>query len=130
MNIIKAAERPGFAGYVFGLNDGDSQDQFSVESLPLADLPETDDDGKATFEVALDKVPASTKPLEANVVVRLAEPGGRAVEHSLTLPIVPSGPMIGVKPLFKGTSLGDQDTAKFRRGRWRRPTAPRCRPRA
>ena len=31
------------------------------------------------------------KPLEANVVVRLAEPGGRAVERKLTLPIVPQG---------------------------------------
>ncbi|ODS01688.1 alpha-2-macroglobulin [Methyloceanibacter superfactus] len=113
VNIIKAAERPGFKGYVFGLNDTDSQDQFSVESLPLADLPDTDEDGQATFQVALDKVPASTKPLEATVVVRLAEPGGRAVEHTLSLPIVPTGPMIGVKPLFTGSALGDQDIAKF-----------------
>ena len=113
VNITKAAERPGFPGYVFGLDNGDAQDQFSVESLPLADLPETDADGKATFQVALDKVPASTKPLEANVVVRLAEPGGRAVEHRLVLPIMPTGPMIGVKPQFKGSSLGDQDTAHF-----------------
>jgi len=113
VNITKAGERPGFPGYVFGLNDADSQDQFSIESLPLVDLPETDAAGKATFEVALDEVPASTKPLEATVVVRLAEPGGRAREQRLTLPIVPSAPMIGVKPLFSGSSLGDQDTAKF-----------------
>ena len=43
----------------------------------------------------------------------MAEAGGRAVERKLTLPITPSAPMIGVKPLFNGKSLGDSDTASF-----------------
>ena len=92
VNIAKAAERPGYPGYSFGLDAADQTDQdedVGTESIPLADLPQTDDAGKATFTVALDKVPASSKPLEANVVVRLAEPGGRAVERKLTLPIEP-----------------------------------------
>jgi uncharacterized protein YfaS (alpha-2-macroglobulin family) len=113
LKIAAAEERPGFKGYVFGLNDDDSDGRSTVETIPLADLPETNKSGKATFAVALDKVPASTKPLQATVVVRLAEPGGRAVEHDLSLPIVPTAPMIGVKPLFKGSALGDQDTARF-----------------
>jgi len=113
LKIAAADERPGFPGYVFGLNDSDSGDRFNTQIIPLADLPETDDKGKATFDVALDHVPAATQPLEATVVVRLAEPGGRAIEHSLSLPITPTASMIGVKPLFKGSSLGDQDTAKF-----------------
>ena len=113
LKIAVAAERHGFPDYVFGLNDENASDRFSTETFPLADFPETDADGKATFEVALDKVPASTRPLEATIVVRLAEPGGRAVEHSLSLPVTPTAPMIGVKPLFKGSSLGDQDIAKF-----------------
>jgi alpha-2-macroglobulin len=113
LKIRTAQGRPGFPGYVFGLNDAQSSDSFTSESFPLADLPETDANGKATFPVALDSVPTSTRPLEATVVVRLAEPGGRAVEHDLTLPIVPTSDMIGVKPLFKGASLGDQDIAKF-----------------
>ena len=37
----------------------------------------------------------------------MAEPGGRAVEHTVTLPVTASGNMIGVKPLFTGHSLGD-----------------------
>ena len=45
--------------------------------------------------------------------MRLAEPGGRAVERSLTLPITPTAPMIGVKPLFSGKSLGEGDNATF-----------------
>ena len=116
VNIAKAAERPGYPGYSFGLDPSASDDQedgAGTESIPLADLPETDADGKATFAVALGKVPASTRPLEANVVVRLAEPGGRAIERKLALPVVPSAPMIGVKPLFAGKSLSDNDIAKF-----------------
>ncbi len=116
INIAKAAERPGYPGYAFGLDPSASDDQdegAGTESVPLADLPETDADGKATFAVALDSLPASTRPLEANVVVRLAEPGGRAIERKLTLPVVPEAPMIGVKPLFAGKSLSDNDIAKF-----------------
>ena len=116
VNIAKAAERPGYPGYSFGLDPSASDDQedgAGTESIPLADLPETDADGKATFAVAFDRVPASTRPLEANVVVRLAEPGGRAIERKLALPVVPSVPMIGVKPLFAGKSLSDNDIAKF-----------------
>ena len=113
VNIAKAAERAGFPGYLFGLDEGSDEEEPGSESIPLADLPQTDDAGKATFAVALDKVPSSTKPLEANVVVRLAEPGGRAIERRLSLPIVPTAPMIGVKPLFTGRALNDNDIAKF-----------------
>ncbi len=69
--------------------------------------------GKATFPVALDKMPETTRPLEAQITVRMAEAGGRAVERKLTLPVAPTGPMIGVKPLFSGRSLGEGDTADF-----------------
>jgi len=113
VNIAKAAERPGFPGYSFGLDEARDEEEPSTESIPLVDLPQTDAAGKAEFSVTLDKVPASSKPLEANVVVRLSEPGGRAIERKLTLPIVPTAPMIGVKPLFTGKSLGDNDIASF-----------------
>ena len=88
VNIGKAAERPGYPGYSFGL-DAARRRGAGTESIPLANLPKTDAAGKADFAVTLDKLPASSKPLEANVVVRLAEPGGRAIERKLTLPIVP-----------------------------------------
>jgi uncharacterized protein YfaS (alpha-2-macroglobulin family) len=113
LKIAPAAERPGFPGYVFGLDGADADDSFATESFPLADLPETDAKGLARFQVTLDKVPASTRPLEVTVVVRLAEPGGRAIEHEISLPVTPKTDMIGVKPLFKGSALGDQDIAKF-----------------
>ena len=85
------------------------------ESIPLADLPQTDDQGKASFTVALDKVPRSTQPQAANIVVRMAEPGGRAIERRLSLPVTPADPMIGVKPLFAGSALGENDSGEVRR---------------
>ena len=115
VTVAKATERPGYAGYVFGLNAPDmgDQDEVSTEATPLADLPQTDDQGKASFTVDLGKLPSRTRPLDATINVRLAEPGGRAVQRSITLPIVPATTMIGVKPLFTGSSLSDQDTANF-----------------
>jgi uncharacterized protein YfaS (alpha-2-macroglobulin family) len=107
--VAPAAERMGFSGYRFGLSD----EQTEATRSPLDGLPSTDNGGNASFAVDLDKVPQATRPLEARVTVRLAEPGGRAVERKLTLPVTPAGPMIGVRPLFSGRSLGDGEQANF-----------------
>src|SRR3954452_6002841 len=109
---VKAADtRPGFAGYQFGVND--DEDEVKGEQTALEDLPQTDDDGKAKFTVTLEKMPNTSRPLEAQITVRLVESGGRPVERNLTLPIVPSATMIGVKPLFLGKSLGEGESAAF-----------------
>jgi uncharacterized protein YfaS (alpha-2-macroglobulin family) len=107
--ISPAKERPGLAGYAFGLAD----EETSATRKPLDDLPQTDANGKASFKVGLDKMPATTRALQAQIIVRMAEPGGRAVERKLDLPVTPNAPMIGVKPLFSGRSLGEGDNAKF-----------------
>jgi alpha-2-macroglobulin len=107
--VSPANERPGFARYQFGLADEDVE----TTRQPLEGLPNTDGNGKASFAVTLEKQPETTRPLEAQVVVRMAEPGGRAVERKLTLPVIAGGPMIGVKPLFSGRSLGEGENATF-----------------
>jgi alpha-2-macroglobulin len=107
--VSPANERPGFARYQFGLADEDVE----TTRQPLENLPDTDANGKASFAVTLDKQPETTRPLEAQVVVRMAEAGGRAVERKLTLPVIADGPMIGVKPLFSGRSLGEGENATF-----------------
>jgi uncharacterized protein YfaS (alpha-2-macroglobulin family) len=109
MTIAVAKERSGFAGYQFGLDDDDVQ---PVQQA-LDDLPTTDDAGKASLNVAIDKLPSSSHPLEAKIAVRMAEPGGRAVEHTVTLPVTASGNMIGLKPLFSGRALSDGASAAF-----------------
>jgi uncharacterized protein YfaS (alpha-2-macroglobulin family) len=108
--VIQAAkERAGFAGYQFGLAD----EQITAVRQPLADLPQTDENGKAEIPVTLDTLPDATRPLEAQVTVRMAEAGGRAIERSVTLPVATTTAMIGVKPGFNGRSLGDGDNATF-----------------
>jgi uncharacterized protein YfaS (alpha-2-macroglobulin family) len=109
VSIAAAKERPGFPGYAFGPGD----EEVAPVRQPLEDLPQTDKQGKATFNVQIDKLPATTRPLEAQITVRLAEAGGRAVERKLTLPVTAQGPMIGIKPAFSGRALGDGENATF-----------------
>ena len=109
LTVAVAKERTGFAGYQFGLAD----EEVEPVQQPLDDLPATDAAGKASFSVNLDKLPSSTHPLEAQIAVRMAEPGGRAVEHKVTVPVTASGNMIGVKPAFSGRSLADGASATF-----------------
>ena len=109
VTIAAAKERPGFAGYSFGLED----DDVTAVRQELDDLPATDATGKASFPVKLDKIPATSRPLEATITVSMAESGGRAVERKITLPIAPEAPMIGVKPAFSGRSLADGANADF-----------------
>src|SRR5664280_728584 len=107
--IAAAKERPGFTGYSFGLAD----DEVTAARQDIEDLPATDATGKATFPVKLDKIPATSRPLEAHITVSMAESGGRAVERKLTLPIAPDAAMIGVKPAFSGRTLADGANADF-----------------
>jgi len=109
MVIQPSKERAGFAGYQFGLAD----EEVEAQRTTLDDLPKTDAQGKAKFPVTLDKLPPTSGLLEAQLIVRMAESGGRAVERKLTLPVAPTGTMIGVKPLFSGKSLGENDNATF-----------------
>ena len=109
VSITAAKERPGFAGYSFGLAD----DEVTAVRQELTDLPQTDASGKATFPVALDDVPETSRPLEATITVSMAESGGRAVERKLTLPVMTDGHMIGVKPAFSSRSLADGANADF-----------------
>ncbi len=109
MTIAVAKERPGFADYQFGLAD----EEIDPTRQTLEDLPTTDNAGKASFKVNIDKPPLSTHPLEAQIAVRMAESGGRAVERKITLPVAPTGKMIGVKPMFTGRSLADGSNANF-----------------
>ena len=109
VTIAAAKERLGFAGYSFGLAD----DAVTAVRQELGDLPTTDAAGKASFPVKLDKIPTTSRPLEATVTVSMAESGGRAVERKLTLPVAPEAAMIGVKPGFSGRSLADGANADF-----------------
>ncbi|WOS64861.1 alpha-2-macroglobulin family protein [Sinorhizobium fredii] len=102
-------ESEAFKGYVFGLADEEASEDSRV---PLEGLEPLDADGKSVFAVDLGEVPATTQLLNATVTVRMREAGGRAIERALTLPVKPTGPMIGIKPEFSG-DLAENSVGKF-----------------
>jgi alpha-2-macroglobulin len=110
MLITNADERAGFPGYQFGAAD---EDNASNERMPIENLPESDANGVATFSVSLAKPPTSTQPQEAQIFIRMAEAGGRAVERKIVLPVAPTAAMIGVKPLFGDKNVAEGDKATF-----------------
>src|SRR3982075_883169 len=110
MLVAPASQRPGFVGYQFGVAD---EETTSNERTPIENLPEADADGVATFPVSLAKPSASTRPQEAQIFIRMAAAGGRAVERKLVLPVAPAAAMIGVKPLFGNKSVAEGDKAGF-----------------
>ncbi len=100
---------PDFPGFRFGLGDEETK----RDREPLPDGLTTDDAGKATIAARLPRMEDTTRPLSARLQVRVAEPGGRAVERTATLPVLPGTPLIGVKPLFEGDRVGENETASF-----------------
>ncbi len=107
---IRAADGlPGFAGYRFGLAD----ERFEPFRDPIDLGAFTDEEGKATIQVDMPQTQQTTRPLQAQIVVRIADTNGRAVERRLSLPVTPEVPMIGIKPQFDGDEVEEGATANF-----------------
>ncbi|PCI05598.1 MAG: hypothetical protein COB78_03100 [Hyphomicrobiales bacterium] len=102
--------RKGFSGYQFGL--GNETDNGS-SVFTLTDLPKTDVDGHAEFKAFLGRLPATTRPVEASITVRMREEGGRAIERQINLPVLANGPMIGVRMNFEDGGLSENSVAEF-----------------
>jgi len=99
-----------FPSFQFGLADEQEGDATRV---PLGDLPAVGDDGKATFPVRIDALPATTRLLTADVTVRMRESGGRAVEESLEIGVRSPTDVIGIRPDFTGGEVPQGGVAKF-----------------
>ncbi len=92
-------ENATFPGYQFGLAD---EEETETVRIPLDALDETDEEGKATFDADVAELPSTTKLINADIVVRMQETGGRAIERNLSLPVKADGARIGIKPEFSG----------------------------
>ncbi len=97
-----------FKGFKFGL----TEESIEPTRQPLDLDATTDDNGKASFDVTLPDIPASTKPFTASLILRVDDTNGRAVERTLTRPVAASGPAIGIRPAFDG-DLAEGSPAKF-----------------
>ncbi len=96
-------------GYSFGLAD----ETVSPVRQALEGLPSTDAQGRAELGVVLPAIPRTSRPLEAELMLRLREPGGRTIERSVALPVHLDAPRVGLKPLFDGLQIGEGQTAEF-----------------
>lgn len=104
--IVKAAAGgvAGYDDYQFGLAD----EVINPVRQPLANLVNTSAVGTADVPVLLPAIPDTARPLEAQVLLRLKEPGGRSIERGLTMAVTTPRNRIGIKPLFKAQELGEE----------------------
>ena len=107
LQAVEDAALAGFPGYVAGLAD----DEFDAVQNQFTDKVQTDAKGHADLSVELPEATAA-RPLEAKLIVDVAEPGGRTVERTVTLPVRAKGVMVGVKKDFD-ESIGAGDLATF-----------------
>lgn len=101
IDAAKDMNLPGLAGYVAGLQD----ESFEPVRAQIDTVATTDAQGRATIAVPVPQVEAP-RPLEAKIILRAAEPGGRAVERTLTLPVRPQTNLIAVRKTFDELSEG------------------------
>jgi hypothetical protein len=107
LEAVEGSAIAGHPGFVGGLTD----DEFTTVEQQFADKVQTDAKGHADLSVDLPEG-AAAKPLEAKVIVDVAESGGRTVERVVTLPVRAKGVTIGVKEDFD-ESLGEGEAATF-----------------
>ena len=107
LEAVAGSEIAGYPGYVGGLTD----DEFTAVEEQFTDKVQTDAKGHADLSVDLPEGEAA-KPLEAKLIVDVAELGGRTVERVATLPVRAKGVTIGVKKDFD-EGLGEGETATF-----------------
>jgi hypothetical protein len=97
-----------FPDYRFGLAD----EQITPARAEIVEAGRTDKAGKAQVAVDLPQIERTARPLVASILMRLKEPGGRAIERSVSMPVRTGETRVGIKPAFEG-HLGEGETAKF-----------------
>ncbi|MDP4002790.1 alpha-2-macroglobulin [Methylobacterium sp. NEAU K] len=107
--VVQAASGSGIKGldgYATGLDDEAVEP--TAQEIPAHAT--TDAQGHATVSVPVPEV-AAPRPLEAKITLAVGEPGGRALSRSLTLPILPSAPVLALRKGF--TDLKEGGLATF-----------------
>ncbi len=100
---------PAYPGFTFGI----SKAIVAPVRAALTAGQVTGPDGKAELRVDLPRIPNTARPLQARVRVRLNEPGGRAIERVIDLPVAANRARIGIKPHFENNYIGEGETARF-----------------
>ncbi|MFM2422117.1 MAG: hypothetical protein RL291_647, partial [Pseudomonadota bacterium] len=109
--IIKASKTglAAFPGYRFGATG----EKHETVRQAFENLGTTGADGKLRVDLKLPQVNRTALPLEADVILKLRETGGRTIERVVSLPVSADIARIGVKPRFEGTNVREGSTATF-----------------
>jgi hypothetical protein len=108
LRLAQKPSIPGLEDYQIGLTD----EPYEPTKSDIEDPGKTNAQGRAKLMVSVPEA-ETTRPVEAEIALRAAEPGGRAITRTVTLPVNPKGVVIGVKPLFKNDEIGEGQTARF-----------------
>jgi uncharacterized protein YfaS (alpha-2-macroglobulin family) len=106
LRAVEDGAVPNMPGYVAGLQD----EEFEAVKNDLEETTTTDDKGKATIEVPIPDA-KGPRPLEAKIILRAGETGGRAIERTVTLPVRSDSGLIAVKS--NADNLAGGATATF-----------------
>ncbi|MGN6101478.1 MAG: alpha-2-macroglobulin family protein, partial [Devosia sp.] len=110
--IIRAGRTiDAYPGYSFGRLD----DTFQTDRESLGSVGTTDAEGNATASITLPALEtATTKPLQADLILSLVDTNGRTVQHTLSRPVEALTDEIGVKPRFdENAGLPENSEAGF-----------------
>jgi uncharacterized protein YfaS (alpha-2-macroglobulin family) len=99
---------PALSGYKIGL----VSETYAPDSRDL-EMPDTDAEGHTTLPVLIDKAPDATRPVKAEIDIEVDDPSGRASRASVSIPVLPSGPSVGIRPLFPDDAVDAQAEAAF-----------------
>ena len=95
-------------GWRFGL----VQEQFAPDLLTF-EIPETDEQGRATLTLALPQAPDTTRPVRGEVTVSVSEPGGRETRTRFAVPVRARGTLLAVRPAFENDAIDAGTEAAF-----------------
>ena len=101
ISAADSVDIPGLKGFTAGLQDED----FETVRNDIDGSATTDAQGRATVTVPIPEVDAA-RPVEARILLRAGESGGRAVERVVTLPVRSKNGLIAVKKNFDDLSEG------------------------
>ncbi len=99
--VVDSNPFPDFAGYTFGRTD----ESFDERYFQLPGTV-TDGAGHADLSVQLPDEPATSLPLRANVLASVADPGGRLVRESFSMPVRLSDVYLGLSAQFENQRAG------------------------
>lgn len=97
-------------GYTFGRED----DTFQTYREFLGTVGITDEAGNAVAELTIPSSQSTTRPLEAQLILRLIDSNGRPVERTLNRSVLATTDRVGVKPGWdESDGLGEGSNASF-----------------